>query len=444
MLHIRSMVKFPRQPLFTAFAVAACALLVQACGGSHSGSSSGTSNTSSTTATAGNSVTVTVNGGISSSASIPNMVMTSVTVCTPSNGTCATIPNIQVDTGSTGLRIMASVLNKYGLALPAVTPSASGHSYQECLAFADGTVWGSLATANMQMGSESASGIVVQVIQDSQDSASVTGPADPTACTNQGADESSIAQFGANGIIGVGLFIQDCGTSCAQSTSNNTYFDCTGTGSSAVCNSVRMPLAQQVSNPVASFAKDNNGVILKFAQIANTGVATATGTLTFGIGTQSNNGLGSSAVLLVPDTGPVLGDFTATFQSMALTGSFFDSGSGGLYFNDANIPVCTSKAALGYYCPGGASSSSSDLTQFSVPVAGTGSQTVNIAVQVENAQYLFSYSNTTNVFNNLAAQASSGLTSGTGTFDFGMPAFFGHTVYTGFENNANGPYFAYQ
>lgn len=433
---------------FTAFALLSCVLMLQACGGGSGSSSSSTSGTSTgtSTSTPTNSVTVTVNGGISSSNSIPNMLMASVTICTPGATSCATIPNIQVDTGSTGLRIMASVLNKYGVTLPALTPSASGHSYHECLPFADGTIWGRLATADVQMASESASGIVVQVIQDSQDNASVTGPADPAACTSQGTDESNIAQFGANGILGVGLYVPDCGSGCAQSTSYNMYFDCTGTGTQAVCNAVTMPVAQQVSNPVASFAKDNNGVILTFAQIANGGAASASGTLTFGIGTQTNNSLGNAKTLLVPDTGSTAGDFTATYKGTALTGSFFDSGSGALYFNDASLPLCASNAASNYYCPGGASSSSSSLTQLSVPAMGTGGQTVNVAVQVENAQYLFGASSSTNVFNDLAAPAGSSLipSGTTGTFDFGMPAFFGHTIFTGFENNASGPYFAYQ
>ena len=36
-----------------------------------------------------------------------NMVMTSVTVCVPGTGACQTIPNVQVDTGSCGLRLLA-------------------------------------------------------------------------------------------------------------------------------------------------------------------------------------------------------------------------------------------------------------------------------------------------------------------------------------------------
>ena len=51
-----------------------------------------------------------------------------------------------------------------------------------------------------------------------------------------------------------------------------------------------MPLAQQVVNPVTKFAVNNNGVIVQLPPVT-TSAASATGTLVFGIGTQSNNTL---------------------------------------------------------------------------------------------------------------------------------------------------------
>ena len=46
-----------------------------------------------------------------------------------------------------------------------------------------------------------------------------------------------------------------------------------------------------------NFTGDNNGVILELAAVNST-AATVSGSLIFGIGTQSNNALGSAAVLL--------------------------------------------------------------------------------------------------------------------------------------------------
>jgi hypothetical protein len=65
-----------------------------------------------------------------------NMLQTSVTICVPGTTTCQPIDNIQVDTGSQGLRIVASVLSPT-LALPAVTSSA-GSTVGECSVFGTG------------------------------------------------------------------------------------------------------------------------------------------------------------------------------------------------------------------------------------------------------------------------------------------------------------------
>ena len=56
-----------------------------------------------------------------------------------------------------------------------------------------------------------------------------------------------------------------------------------------------LALASQVSNPVAAFAKDNNGVIVELPS-ASGPEASLSGSLIFGIGTRSNNGLGGATV----------------------------------------------------------------------------------------------------------------------------------------------------
>ena len=79
-------------------------LAMVSCGGS-SGSGSGTTTT---TTQASNQLAVTVSGGPSGNA--VNTLYTTVTICVPGTTTCQTIDNIQVDTGSFGLRVLASVL----------------------------------------------------------------------------------------------------------------------------------------------------------------------------------------------------------------------------------------------------------------------------------------------------------------------------------------------
>lgn len=58
--------------------------------------------------------------------------------------------------------------------------------------------------------------------------------APPAACSSaEGVPATSPAQAGFNGILGVGLFKQDCGANCTQGT-NGMYYSCaTGFGRTA-------------------------------------------------------------------------------------------------------------------------------------------------------------------------------------------------------------------
>ena len=96
------------------------ALCAVACGGHSLG---GSSPPSGTVTPANNVVDVSVSAGPAElSAPAVNTLYTTVTVCVPGTTTCQTIDNIQVDTGSYGLRILAPVLT---LSLPVATTSSS-------------------------------------------------------------------------------------------------------------------------------------------------------------------------------------------------------------------------------------------------------------------------------------------------------------------------------
>ncbi len=82
--------------------------------------------------------TITVSG---TATNTRNMLQTSVTICVPGTSTCQTIDNIQVDTGSQGLRILASALNP-SMALPLVTATGSTAAIGECTVFGTGYTWG--------------------------------------------------------------------------------------------------------------------------------------------------------------------------------------------------------------------------------------------------------------------------------------------------------------
>src|SRR5208282_669528 len=137
-----------------------------------------------------------------------NEAFTSVTVCVPSTTTCQTIDHVLVDTGSSGLRLLSSVLT---VPLPQQNDS-SENPLDECMVFLDGYVWGPVALADIVLAGEMASSAPVQVIIPSS-----AAPPVPSSCSSQttGPNEGdSVMALGANGIIGLGFFQQDCGTAC--------------------------------------------------------------------------------------------------------------------------------------------------------------------------------------------------------------------------------------
>jgi hypothetical protein len=95
---------FFRRALRGCFVLALC-VSAASCGGGDTVSSNGGGGG---VAAANNVVDVAVTSGPSGANSI-NVLYTTVTVCLPGTSTCQTIDNIQVDTGSYGLRILAPV-----------------------------------------------------------------------------------------------------------------------------------------------------------------------------------------------------------------------------------------------------------------------------------------------------------------------------------------------
>lgn len=386
------------------------ALALAACGGgggggndssASSGSGGSGSQASGAQSGAANAVTVTVAQGVNNEVNIPTV---SVTICAPGTSNCQTIDNVQVDTESFGLRLLSSALSSsVAGALPANTV-ANGATLAECANFADGYMWGSVRTADVKVGGETASAIPIQVVGDLS--------AVPQACQNLGTNEDTQSAVGANGIIGVGVASADCDAACEADAADNGYYGCPG---GADCVGTAVSAAQTVANPVAHFATDNNGVILQLPQVAATGAATATGTLYFGIGTQSNNAMTASQRFATDGGGDVL----ATFNGGTLA-AFLDSGSNGLYFNDSSITGCTGEFA-GFYCP-------SSTEAFSATLTGIDGSTGSVGFDIANAETLY---NTNNLaFNDLGGNFGSG-----SVLDLGLPFFFGKTVFYGYGSS---------
>jgi hypothetical protein len=385
-------------------------LLTPECGGS------APVNNSNIVVTTGQNVQpITVNPG--PAGDYANGVFTSVTVCAPgSTSNCQTIDGVLVDTGSTGLRILSSALT---LTLPQQT--SSGNPVAECFPFEDGFTWGPVQTADVAMAGERASGVPIQVV-------GASAFAVPDGCVSTGgASENTLDTLGANGVLGVGLFRQDCGPACAVGGASNPglYYVCSPSG----CQITAEGLTQQLQNPVWLFPKDNNGVIVELPAVSATGANTVSGSLVFGIGTQADNALGSATIFTVDGQGTM----TTAFQGKSYGGSFIDTGSNGIFFLDASttgLPLC--QDASDFYCPTAPQALSATLR-------GANGTTGAVTFGVANADQLLANA-FISAFPTLAGPNA-------GAFDWGLPFFFGRNVYTAIESQNTtggfGPYWAY-
>jgi hypothetical protein len=405
-------------------ATLAAALSLVACGG---GGGSGTPATptpapSTTTATpagaavtsavaaAPNVIPVVVDRGVNGTASHSPYV--TVTVCRPGTTVCQDIDHVLVDTGSTGLRLTAAAAA--ALTLPAVT-TGTGDMVGECAHFASGFTWGAVRRADIRLASQTASNAPVQVIGDAE------LPTVPSTCSGSGG--SLEASGAAKGILGVGLFTQDCGLACELSTSPQIYFGCPAGG----CASSRIPMASQVTNPVALLPTDKNGVVLVLPAVPSGGAVSATGALVLGIGTQSNNQLGG-ATMFTTDTS---GYFKTVYNGTTYSRSFLDSGSNGFFFHDSTLKACAS--STDFFCP------TAPLTLNATQVSASGVSR-DVAFTIEAVDTLASTVSAANI----AGDAGAGLPQ---SFDWGLPFFYGRTVFTAISGASTpagpGPYWAW-
>ena len=382
---------------------------------------------------------IAVDGGPVPNVIYPDGAFTSVTVCQTGTTTCQTIDGILVDTGSFGLRILASALT---ITLPALQ---SGNStLYNCIQFADTSfLWGTVSVADVQMAGELASQASIQVIEDPAPNTFTI----PANCSNGGINEDTQAFLGTNGILGVGPEPEDCGPGCDPNFDNGVapepfYYLCssgTACTPASVTSLASVPLGQpnqQVVNPVAMFATDSNGVIVQLPALSGA-AATETGSLIFGIGTQANNQVPSSAKIFALD--PSIGDtFTTTYKGQVLTGSFIDSGSNGLFFPDATIPACVD--IPDFFCPASILSLSALNTETTSVTGAT--STVNFSI--DNADNLFAGGGGAD-----AAYSTLGGPNTGGPFDFGLPFFYGRSVFTAIDgaavpsNTPTAPWVAY-
>lgn len=403
-------------------AAIALSLLLAACGGGGGGSAPAAAPTSRTTPTpvssvsaavdpAPNVLTMVVDRGLNGNAI--NSPYVTVTVCQPGTAVCQDIDHVLVDTGSTGLRLTAAATAS--LTLPSIT-NAAGATLAECGHFASGYTWGAVRRADIRLAGLSASNVPMQVIGDASG-----GPV-PAECSATG---SSLDPAGAaKGILGVGLFVQDCGLACELGiTSPPVYFGC----SAGSCAPARAARTSQVTNPVSQLPTDNNGVVMVLPAIPAGGASQAVGSLILGIGTQTNNQLGAATVM----TTDQLGYFSTVYNGTTYAKSFLDSGSNGFFFQDAGLKTCA--VSIEFFCP------DAPLALTATQVSSTGVSR-DVGFTIESVDALAASVAAANV----AGSAGKALQQ---SFDWGLPFFYGRRVFTAITGantpGGTGPYWAW-
>ncbi|MBV9145068.1 MAG: DUF3443 family protein, partial [Acidobacteria bacterium] len=210
------------------FLTIALAVLAAACGG-------GGSSTSTTTTTGGsggggggstvaNSVTMMVDAGpaelLAANQEDEDLAFISVQICAPGSTTnCQTLDHVQVDTGSQGLRVASEIVNSTLMA--ALQQQTSGsNSVSECVSFGDMSfIWGPVMSGvDIHIGGEVAKNVPIQLTSSAVPPAAAANAGCPATQTGQ---IVTAADLGANAILGLGLFRQDCGGGCALSGSGN-------------------------------------------------------------------------------------------------------------------------------------------------------------------------------------------------------------------------------
>jgi hypothetical protein len=450
---------------FAICALLACIVLASCAGpkeGQYSTSASGrvedsasvwTATRPATPGAAGNMTPVIIGIGPGGSIGKINVPFVSVTLCRPGTSICQTINHILLDTGSYGLRIIAPDVLNPELALPEVT-SATGKPVAECAQLFNGFLWGSVRRADVKIAAETALSVSIQQVSDAE----ATFKNIPTECGNRGVNAGTVATLGANGILGIGLFKEDCGAECAKRVIAGIYFECTATN----CTGTVMPLAKQVSNPVAAFETNNNGVVIVMPSVASGGVAKLAGSLIFGIDTQPNNTITSATVYVADENGK----FTTVYNGKSLASSFLDSGANGLFFFDPSIQPCS--VSISFFCPpmplmlSAVNASFNGVTSGQVNFTIDNMQSLDASIRAASVGGTIGRNLNNKAFNWLITENESAdeiavraakvggspqRLSRSTAFVWGMPFFFGRTVYFAIDGTSTrhgpGPYWAY-
>lgn len=347
-----------------------------------------------------------------------NRLLTSVTLCSDAAGTnCQTIDDIVVDTGSVGLKIYDYALSDGGASF-ADEQDSNNNRLAMCARYGSGYAWGKMKVVTLRMAGETAKNLPIAVI-DGAPTAATDATADqnsipvPSACSTLNGVAQQRKFRDSNGILGVGTPFSNC-ADCVVST---TYYSCTSAND---CTPTFLPTRMQTTQPVASFAADNNGLVIKLPAIDNFGTSPVAGQMVFGIGTQPDNQPGVVNAFSLDSTGLGLLTVNGTVSRVLV-----DSGTDDYVFPSA-LPVGTN----GLYAPPTPTTVSATFS--AVDLTGLGldnQQPINIAIADPTSAL------------NANAVVIDGIgrppTSSSSENLLGLPFFFGKTMYFGLEGRTS-------
>ncbi len=248
-----------------------------------------------------------------------NRMVVSVIVCVPHTDHCATIDNIMVDTGSTGLRLESSAMPP-GFDLPAFM-GADGRPLAERLRFVHDDAWGPLVRTDMQIGGMTASNLPIQVIADDRRPR-------PAGCPTSTATPTS------NGTLGIGPHLFDCQGACTQEADRpGVFVESEGSWQPVVG---AVPIENRLPNPVTYLPHHKNGVVFNIPASPEGGADEIAGTLTFGVGTAANNRIAGTQILHIDANGL----FTTRYDGIDFPASYIDSGTETYILADDGLPRC--------------------------------------------------------------------------------------------------------
>jgi len=350
----------------------------------------------------------------------PNKACTTVVICNSNQTNCTSITDLRVDTQTSGIHIFQDALPST-LYTSLQNISTTNGNLGNCFNYEGYSYWGNVFQAIVLLNGQKAS-VPIQIIDNTK--THPTTSESTNLCTSLTNTPTNSSKAHYQGIFGIGPKQQDCGSSCV-STPSIYYYSCPNglAQSIATCTQTTVPLNQQITNPIAELAENNNGVILQLPQVPSAGVPSVEGSIILGIDTETNNA--STGTQYIPTNT----DTSISVSSQGQSYSAMINAAASAFTFPSTITTGTVNQ-ITYYCPTTAQNFTSMIY---------GSQNIPLTFSIGNATSLLGHSSY--VF------AELGIPSSQNTIIYGIPFFFGKSVFVGFENRSSslgqGPYYAF-